>query len=239
VSRRTARSGEVSDLAELERRLGHTFANADLARQALTHRSFGTPHNERLEFLGDAVLQIIVTEHLFRTFPDEPEGRLTAWRGNLVNATSLAKIGEHLGLNDLLLLGRGEARDDGKARMHRTADAVEAILGALYLDQGINACHKVVDALLLANLRQIIAEGGDVKGKLQEFAHMRFKLTPQYQVVETTGPVHAPRFKMAVFLQEQRIAEGEGPSKKEAEVAAATRAFQSRNAWQTRIPVPR
>ncbi|MDD5750284.1 MAG: ribonuclease III [Candidatus Pacebacteria bacterium] len=224
----------MSDFTKLEKKLRVEFKNKDLLRQAFCHRSylnenpdFYLPNNERLEFLGDAVLELIVTEYLYHNYPN-PEGELTNWRAALVNAQSLAESSTELGFDDYLLLSRGEAKDTGKARQYILADALEAFLGALYLDRGLEIVRAFIEKHLLKKLPKILAEGAykDAKSKFQERAQEIAKITPTYKVTQDWGPDHAKHFVVGVFLDKELVAEGEGSSKQEAEEAAAKAALQ-------------
>lgn len=224
-------------LAALERDLGVTFSNKDVLQQAVTHRSYLNEnpswqlgHNERLEFLGDAVLELVVTEHLYRTYPN-PEGEMTNWRAALVNADMLADISEDFRLNDHVLLSRGEARDTGRARRAILANAVEAIIGALYLDQGYAACQGFIDRFVLSRLPQVFEKRlyRDAKSLLQEEAQERVGATPSYEVLEEWGPDHARQFRVGVFVNKEQIGIGEGPSKQEAQQQAAEDALKKKD----------
>jgi ribonuclease III len=224
-----------SDFSILEKKLGLKFKNIDLLRQAFTHRSYlnenpdlKLEHNERLEFLGDAVIELIVTEHLYKDYPEKTEGDLTNWRAALVNAKMLTSVAEKLGFNDFLLLSRGEAKELGKARAYILANAFEAFLGALYLDSGYKPCDEFIKKHLLKNLAEIIKEGTykDAKSKFQEQAQEKSSITPNYKVIKESGPDHDKSFIVGVFLGEELIAEGKGSSKQEAEEAAARLALE-------------
>lgn len=219
----------MKDLSALEDKLGIKFKNQELLKQALTHRSylnenpdFRLDHNERLEFLGDAVLQVVVTEYLYENYPN-PEGELTNWRAALVNAKKLAEIAEEIGLNDFVLLSRGEAKDTGRARQYILANALEALIGAIYLDQGIKAVKPFVEKNILRQLPEILKEGAyrDAKSLFQEEAQERAGITPSYEVLDEWGPDHAKHFRVGVFLEDELVAEGEGSSKQEAQQKAA------------------
>ncbi len=226
-------------LAELESSIGYTFENGNLLRQALTHRSYlnenpdwDLDHNERLEFLGDAVLELVVTTHLYATYPN-PEGELTNWRAALVNATMLATIAGEFDLNEHLLLSRGEAKDTGRARHYILANAVEALIGAIYLDGGYDAAAKFIHRFVLSHLDEIIAKRlyRDAKSLLQEEAQERMSVTPTYQVMDEWGPDHARQFRVGVYLGGDLAGQGEGPSKQEAQQAAAQDALEKRG-WR-------
>jgi len=220
----------MKELEVLEKKLGIKFKNKDLLKQAFTHRSylnenpdFKLDHNERLEFLGDAVMELIVTEHLFKDFPEKAEGDLTNWRAALVNAKMLTSVAEDLGFNDYLLLSRGESKETGKARAYILANTFEAFLGALYLDGGYKPCDEFIRENLFVNLAVIIKDGSykDPKSKFQEEAQERVSITPNYKVMKETGPDHDKIFVVGVYLGDNLIAEGNGSSKGEAEEAAA------------------
>lgn len=221
------------NLQKLEDNLGVEFSNKDLLAQALTHRSYlnenpgaGLDHNERLEFLGDAVLELAVTEYLYQNYPN-PEGDLTTWRAALVNAQSLSAVAEELGVNDYLYLSRGEAKSIGKARQMILANALEAVIGAIYLDQGYQTAREFVERRVTSRLAEILEKGlwRDAKSQFQEEAQERVGVTPTYQVLEESGPDHAKFFRMGVFLGSELVAEGEGSSKQEAEQEAARNAL--------------
>jgi len=214
----------------LEKKLGIKFKNKDFLRQAFTHRSYLNEnpslklgHNERLEFLGDAVIELIVTEHLFKDYPEKTEGDLTNWRAALVNAKMLTSVAEDLGFNDFLLLSRGEAKELGKARAYILANTFEAFLGAIYLDQGYKNCDEFIKKNLLVRLAEIIKDGSykDAKSKFQEEAQERVSITPSYKVIKESGPDHEKNFVVGVYLDQELVAEGQGSSKREAEEAAA------------------
>lgn len=217
-----------------ETRIGFTFNNKALIEQAFTHRSYlnenrspGKEHNERLEFLGDAVLELVVTEFLFAKYPDKPEGDLTAYRAALVNTQSIADAAVKLGMNDFLLLSRGEARDTGRARQIILANAFEALIGALYLDQGYEPAQRFIAAQLFHKTDEVVSKGlwQDAKSRLQEISQDKLGVTPAYELVNQTGPDHDKRFVTGVYLAGDRVATGEGKSKQEAEQAAALAAL--------------
>lgn len=225
----------MKDFSILEKKLGLKFRNKDLLKQSFTHRSylnenpdFELDHNERLEFLGDAVIELIVTEHLYKEYPEKTEGDLTNWRAALVNAKMMTSVAEELGFNDFLLLSRGESREMGKARAYILANTFEALLGALYLDSGFEPCDEFVKKYLIKNLSDIIQDGSyrDAKSKFQEEAQERVSITPNYKVVKESGPDHEKIFVVGVYLDKELVAEGEGSSKQEAEEAAAQLALE-------------
>jgi ribonuclease-3 len=220
----------MKDFSILEKRLGCTFKDKDLLRQALVHRSylnenpgFALPHNERLEFLGDAVLELVVTEYLYQKYPN-PEGELTNWRAALVNAVMLSGIAGNLGLDDYLYLSRGEAKDVGtKARQFILANALEAVIGAIYLDQGMVEAAKFIHREVLVKLPEVLEHKlyMDPKSRFQELAQDKYGVTPHYSVLDEQGPDHAKLFRVGLYIGEELVAEGIGSSKQEAQVAAA------------------
>ncbi len=225
----------MKDFSKLEKKLNLNFKNKDLLIQALVHRSylnenpnFYLPHNERLEFLGDAVLELVVTGYLYRNYPQKPEGELTNWRAALVNAKILSEISKDLGLNDFLLLSKGEQKELGKARQYILANALEALIGSIYLDQGYRGAKEFVNKNLIIKLPEIIEKGlfRDNKSRFQEEAQERVGITPGYKVLEEWGPDHAKHFIIGVFLDKELIAKGEGSSKQEAEEKAAKSALE-------------
>ncbi len=219
----------------LERNLNLQFKNKDLLIQAFCHRSylnenpsFRLGNNERLEFLGDAVLELVVTEDIFKNYPKESEGTMTSWRSALVNAKMLSEIASELNFNDFLLLSKGESKESGKARQYILANTFEAFIGALYLDQGYNACQDFIKKHLVVKLPEIIKKGlfKDAKSRFQEVAQEREGITPSYKVLKEWGPDHAKVFVVGVFLGEELVAKGRGSSKQEAQEEAAQKAFQ-------------
>lgn len=217
------------DISPLEQKIKINFKDKNLLLQALTHRSYinenpkwPLDHNERLEFLGDAVLELVATEHLYKTFPN-PEGELTNWRAALVNAVMLADISKVFDLNEYMLLSRGEAKDTGRARQYILANAMEAIIGAIYLDQGYEKSTEFIHAFILSELPRIIENNlyRDAKSLFQEKAQEQVGVTPSYEVIQEWGPDHARQFKVGVYLGKDLIADGEGPSKQEAQQKAA------------------
>ncbi len=232
---------DMPDFRPLEERLGHTFRDQSLLLQALTHRSYlnehsdySYEHNERLEFLGDAILELIVTEHLYRTYSN-PEGDLTNWRAALVNAKTLAGIGAELHFEEYLLLSKGEARDkDSKARMYILANAMESLIGAVYLDGGTEAAEKFIQSHILVHLPRILELElyRDAKSKFQETAQELLGVTPTYRVLQENGPDHQKTFTVGVFLNHELVASGEGTSKQEAQTAAAEAGLDVKQ-WRT------
>lgn len=220
----------MNNLSELQGKLSLKFNNEDHLLQALTHRSylnenpgFRLGHNERLEFLGDAVLELVVTEDLYARFPDKPEGELTSFRAALVNSRMLSEVAVNLGINEFLMLSRGEARDMGRARQFILANAFEALIGAIYLDQGYEASKEFIRRALMIHLREVLDRKlyKDPKSLFQEEAQERVGITPTYEVVREWGPDHDKHFVVGVFLEQELVAEGEGPSKQAAQEEAA------------------
>lgn len=225
----------MKDFSKLEKKLGIKFKNKDFLTHAFVHRSylnedpnFYLEHNERLEFLGDAVLELVVTEHLYLKYPKKPEGELTNWRASLVNAKMLTETASELGFNDYLLLSKGEAKETGKARQYILANTFEAFIGSLYLDQGYKVCQKFLKKYLIGKLPEIIEKGlfRDAKSYFQEKAQEKTGITPTYRALKEWGPDHAKHFVIGVFLGKTLAAKGEGSSKQEAEEAAAKSALE-------------
>lgn len=220
----------------MEKKLGIVFKNKALLQESLTHRSYlnenptwPTPHNERLEFLGDAVLELASTENLFERFPQYAEGQLTSLRAALVNYQIIAKIAKDIDLEGFVLLSRGEAKDTGRAREVILANAMEALIGAIYLDSGYEAAKKIIDKFIVGAYVDKILEAGlykDPKSELQEIAQDKVKVTPTYSVLEEWGPDHKKIFRIGVYFGDKLIAEGEGYSKQEAEIEAAKNALK-------------
>jgi ribonuclease-3 len=181
-------------------------------------------HNERLEFLGDAVLELVVSEYLFEKFPNEPEGFMTSVRVALVNADMLSEVAEESGFDDYILLSKGEKKDGGRGRRYILANAVESLIGAIYLDSTYAKAKKfILKNLVEAKLEKVMKERSfkDPKSLFQEKAQALIGVTPVYKLIEEWGPDHYKHFKMAVYLGEEAVAEGEGPSKQIAEIEAA------------------
>ena len=226
-------------IEDLEKKLEVKFNNIDLLQQALTHRSYlnehreyKLDHNERLEFLGDAVLELVVTEYLYENFPN-PEGELTNWRAALVNGEMLAKISKRLGVEEFLLMSKGETKDTGKARQYLMANAFESITGAIYLDQGkdgYDACKKFILKNVVVELADIIKNKlyMDPKSSFQEMAQDKVGVTPSYRVLSESGPDHDRKFTVGIFLGEDLIASGEGSSKQEAQRNAASQGLKNK-----------
>ncbi len=225
------------DWTPFEESIGVTFKNKTLLAQAFTHRSYlnenpsaGLEHNERLEFLGDAVLELAVTDFLYRTYGDSPEGELTAYRAALVNANTMAEFANEIDMNDYLYLSRGEAKDTGKARLYILANAIEALIGAMYLDQGYAVTEKFIDRFLNKRAAEIVKKKlwRDSKSLVQEKAQEHVGVTPSYKVLKETGPDHDKHFTIGIYFGNEKIAEGKGHSKQEAEQDAARAAVEAK-----------
>ncbi len=223
------------DLSKLEKNLGYKFKKEELLQEALTHRSYlnenprwHVPHNERLEFLGDAVLELIVTEGLFGKFPHEDEGKLTTLRAALVNYQMLAKLSVRIELEKNILMSKGEAKDKGRAREVILANAMEALIGALYLDGGYDSAGEFIGKFILPEIKDVLQKGSykDPKSMLQEKAQAGKKVTPNYRLIAEKGPDHKKIFVVGVYIGDEEIARGEGMSKQDAEVEAAKRALE-------------
>jgi len=230
----------MQDFSKLEKKLDVQFKNQDLLKQAMVHRSylnenpsFELEHNERLEFLGDAVLELVVTEHLYKTYKN-PEGELTNWRASLVNSKMLAKLAKEAGLETFLFLSRGESKDaNTKARQYILANAYEALIGAIYLDGGYRAAKKFVETNFLKELPNILENKLylDPKSKFQEISQEKYSTTPTYKVLSESGPDHNKEFEVGVYLEDELIATSKGTSKQEAQERAAANALKEKG-WE-------
>ena len=226
-----------SHISGLAKALGIPLKADGHLEQAVVHRSylnehpdFPLAHNERLEFLGDAVLELVVTEYLYLNY-ENPEGELTTWRSSLVNGDSLAAIAQELGVEPYLYLSRGEEKDaNSKARRYILANAMEAILGAMYLDFGWEVSKSFILAKVVSKLDAIIKERSyiDPKSRFQEAAQSKLAITPSYKVLEESGPDHQKQFIMGAYLGKDLIAKGEGTSKQEAQISAAANALKEK-----------
>jgi ribonuclease-3 len=225
----------MPDFPKFEERTGIVFNNKELLKTAFTHRSYlnenrGTvkEHNERLEFLGDAVLELVVTDFLYKKYPERPEGELTAFRAALVNTQSISAAAVELNMNDFLLLSRGESKDTGRARQFILANTFEAFIGAVYLDQGYDAARTFISETIFPKIDGIVAGRlwQDAKSYFQEKAQELLSVTPSYELSSEAGPDHDKKFISVVMLGDERIAEGEGRSKQEAEQEAARHALE-------------
>lgn len=231
------------DLSLFEEKIGIIFSNKALLRQAFIHRSYlnenkseKLSHNERLEFLGDAVLELASTVYLYNKYPDADEGYLTAYRSSLVNAVNLSEVATALEIEKFLFLSHGESKDKGKARQYILANTMEALIGAIYMDQGFDVASSFVEKNIMPKITDIIAQGAfvDAKSLFQEKAQEHKSLTPVYKSIRETGPDHDKRFIMGVFLGADKVAEGEGKSKQEAEQSAAEAALKAKG-WETKV----
>ena len=225
----------MADLDSLQQALGITFKDLSLLQQALVHRSylnenpnFGLPSNERLEFLGDAILGLIVAEKLYQEFPHFAEGELTRFRGALVCKETLSRLALSRGLGDYLYLSQGEHMSEGRLKPTNLTGALEAVIGAVFLDQGLAVTKDLLLKLLDGEFKRIKAEGVDTdyKSRLQEVVQARHRLTPIYRVVETTGPDHAKRFTVEAIAGDIILGRGSGRGKRSAEMAAARSALE-------------
>ena len=225
------------DFSGFEKKINTYFKDKFLLTQAFTHRSYLNEHpktvphhNERLEFLGDAVLELIVTEFLFEKYPHKTEGELTSFRAALVNTNALAEVSGEIGINEYLLLSKGERQDTGKARQYILANTFEAIVGALYLDQGYGVTRGFIATFLFPHLEKVLAERlwQDAKSRFQEKAQEVVGITPRYDVLEESGPDHNKLFVVGVFLNNTLVADGKGSSKQIAEQHAAKEGLEKK-----------
>lgn len=225
----------TKDLRQLETKLNITFLNKDLLKEALTHRSYlnESPqwpysHNERLEFLGDAVLELAVSVLLFKGFPRAPEGQMTVLRAALVNFQKLAEVAHDLDLHKFIFMSKGEAKDTGRAHEVILANALESLIGAIYLDQGFKTVHSFIQKFIFSALPEVLKTKSykDPKSELQEIIQEELKLTPNYQVLGENGPAHARIFRIGVYFGNKLVAEGQGNSKQDAETEAARQALK-------------
>lgn len=229
-----------SNPEEFAKKINVEFSDKDLLRQVFVHRSFlnenpgfTLDHNERLEFLGDAVLELIVTENLYNNLPN-PEGELTNLRSALVRGQTLSDVANTLGLNEYLYLSKGESKSEGKARQLILANAFEALIGAIYLDQGYNAAKNFIEKNIITRLNKVIEQKTylDPKSHLQEIAQAKMSITPTYKVLSETGPDHSKVFIVGCFLKDEKIGEGSGHSKQTAESSAAANALTTFEAFK-------
>jgi ribonuclease-3 len=230
------RQGESERLlAEFQDKIEHHFANIELLRVALTHRSFARsgekdwlPSNERLEFLGDSVLGLVVSEFLYSRFPTKSEGGLTKLKSLLVNETALFRVSEALDLGKYILLSPEEERAGGRNRISINADSLEAVLGALYLDGGLGAVRPMIGRYIISQMEKIEADDSfrNYKGELLELLQGRGEGMPRYEVTDERGPDHEKTFTVVVYTNGRQIGSGIGPSKKDAEQEAAAEALR-------------
>lgn len=227
----------MKNFSKFGNKINVDFKNKDLLKQAFIHRSYlnenpseGAEHNERLEFLGDAVLELIITEYLYKKYPQKTEGDLTSYRASLVNANMLVDVADEIGVEEFLLLSKGEKKDTGKARQYIMANAFEALVGAIYLDQGYDAAFCFLEKVLFPRLKKVIEKKLwiDSKSLFQEKAQEFESITPVYKVVKEWGPDHAKNFVIGVYLNNKAVAEGQGDSKQEAEQNAARNALKTK-----------
>src|SRR4030042_3430087 len=226
----------AKNIEELEKKIKTKFKNIDLLQTAVTHRSYlnehrnyHLDHNERLEFLGDAVLELVVTDHLYRNFPN-PEGEMTNWRAALVNKEMLSKVSGDMGVEGFLQMSRGESKDTGRAREYLLANAFEAIIGAIYIDRGYDEAKKFIEKNILAHLKEVIKSKLyiDPKSNFQEEAQARVGTTPNYRVISESGPDHDKKFIVGVYLDDEEVAQGEGNSKQQAQREAARAGLETK-----------
>lgn len=226
------------NFTEFEKIIGIEFKDKNLLEQALTHRSYlnenrsnRSGHNERLEFLGDAILELVITDYLYQKYPNKTEGEMTSIRSALVNAQTCADVAKNINLNSFLLLSKGESKDTGRARQYILANALEAIIGAIYLDSGYESAKSFISKYIFPMTERIVTEElwVDAKSKFQEKAQDKVGITPSYRTLKETGPDHDKKFTVGVFLGEHKVAEGEGNSKQDAEQNAARKALKEKN----------
>jgi len=230
----------LKSFAPFEKSINVTFKNKELLVQAFLHRSYlnehrevKLEHNERLEFLGDAVLELVVTRFLFGRYPNKAEGELTSFRAALVNTHTLADVARELGIENHLLLSRGEAKDTGRARQYILANTYEALVGAIYLDQGYDVAGDFIERTVLTRTDEMVSKKlwRDHKSRFQEQAQDHVGVTPTYRTLREEGPDHDRHFVVGVFLEETCVAEGTGKSKQEAEQVAACAALEAKG-WE-------
>lgn len=227
----------MAEFANFEEKIGLNFKDKRLLMQAFVHRSYlnenpniGMEHNERLEFLGDAVLELAVTDYLYKKYPNEDEGVLTSYRAALVNANIISDIARDFGMNEYLLLSKGEAKDTGKARNYILANTFEAVLGAIYIDQGYDEAEKFVAKTILIHIDNVVKNKlwKDPKSYVQEKAQEVLGVTPAYKVISESGPDHDKHFTIGIYFGNELAAEGKGKSKQEGEQSAAQKAMEVR-----------
>ncbi|MFA4975251.1 MAG: ribonuclease III [Candidatus Paceibacterota bacterium] len=226
------------EFSNFEKNTKICFKDKNLLKQAFIHRSYinengglSLSHNERLEFLGDAVLELVVTDFIYKKYPNFTEGELTAIRSALVNAIIISEVALEIGMNDFLLLSKGEAKDNGKARQYILANTFEAYVGAVYLDQGYDVVNKFLITTLLPHTEEIVSKKlwRDAKSLVQEKAQEFVGFTPFYKVLHESGPDHDKHFTVGILFGPDLIAEGKGKSKQEAEQTAALNALKIKN----------
>ncbi len=224
------------DFSKFESKINLNFKNKNLLKQAFTHRSYinenpeAGEHNERLEFLGDAVLELVITKHLFDKYSDKTEGELTSYRSGLVNTNALSDAASRLGMNDFLLLSKGESKDTGRARQYILANTFEALIGAIYIDSGYDAAYNFIAENIFSFVENVVLKKlwKDAKSLLQEKSQDIEGITPHYKLIKEYGPDHLKRFIVGIYIGEELIGEGEGLSKQEAEQSAALNGLKKR-----------
>lgn len=225
----------MTELNDLETKLQIKFQNQTILKNALVHRSYlnekreeKLQSNERLEFLGDSVLSLVTSIYLYQKYPQSPEGILTNYRSSLVKTQTLAKVAKTLNLGDFLFLSKGEEESGGRENLSLLADTLEAVIGAIYLDQGFISCQNFISLFLLPLLPEIIQKGEyrDYKSSLQEYLQAKGKNSPVYKVLQTLGPEHAKTFTISVYCQKENLGEGKGHSKQIAQQNAAKAALE-------------
>jgi len=228
------------DFSKFEQTAGIDFKDKSLLKQAFTHRSYinenralGLSHNERLEFLGDAVLELVITDNLYKRFTEMNEGELTSLRSALVNADTCSIVATKLGVNDFLLLSKGESKDAGRARQYILANTLEAIIGAIYIDQGFEEAQKFILAHIASLAEDIVKQGTwiDAKSLFQEKAQEHASTTPAYKTIRESGPDHDKHFVVGVYIGKDLYGQGEGKSKQDAEQEAARSALKEKG-WE-------
>ncbi|PSO45125.1 MAG: ribonuclease III [Parcubacteria group bacterium SW_6_46_9] len=228
----------AKDITQLQQEIGLNFNDIDVLKKAVTHRSYlnenpdeDLHHNERLEFLGDAVLELVTTDYLFQNYPNRPEGELTAIRAALVNTESIATSAKTVGLNPYLRLSKGERQDTGRGRQFILANTYEAVIGAVYVDQGYTHAKEFIAETLLTRAEQVITSQNwrDAKSVFQEKAQEYVSITPEYKTLDESGPDHDKIFTVGVFLEDKKVAEGQGKSKQDAESEAAQKALDTKD----------
>lgn len=236
---------EINRYSELEKKINVDFTDKKLLDLAFVHKSYvnehkekKTAHNERLEFLGDAVLELVVTEYLYKNYPLQEEGVLTNWRSALVKGKHLAEISGELGLGVYLYLSRGEERSGGRKKNYILANTLEALIGAMYLDKNYLAAHGFINEFILKKLEQILQKGLhiDSKSRFQEISQELLGITPEYRLIKEEGPDHNKSFTMGAYIKEEFIAEGAGSSKQKAEQEAATAALKKKE-WENYVGI--
>lgn len=226
-----------TDLGKLQQLINVDFSDTKILLSAVTHRSYlnehkeaDWDHNERLEFLGDAVLELVVTDYLYKKYPEKPEGELTAVRAALVNTISLSAASESLGINSYLLMSKGESKDMGRARQYILANVFEACIGAIYMDQGYDKAQEFIATRLFPKTDEIVKKRlwQDAKSRFQELAQDQVSVTPTYETISQSGPDHDRVFTVGVYLKTELVAEGSGRSKQEAEQQAAENGIEAK-----------